>query len=143
MKGRLTLGTKNNPGAYDCYANAEPDEPMFVLLGRDTDAPALVRLWALMRKLKGEEQAKVDEAVDCAKAMTLVALSKGKPKIDFALLMEAADMLHETLCQEVLFQEFPMVSRCPAADALLKEQNPSIDHLRAAILELRRQCLLK
>lgn len=29
------MGTKNNPGAFDCYANAEPDEPMFVLLARD------------------------------------------------------------------------------------------------------------
>lgn len=36
------MGTKNNPGAFDCYANAEPDEPMFVLLGRDKHAPAPV-----------------------------------------------------------------------------------------------------
>ena len=38
------MGTKNNPGVFDCYANAEPDEPMFVLLGRDKDAATLVRL---------------------------------------------------------------------------------------------------
>lgn len=29
------MGTKNNPGEFDCYANAAPDEPMFILLGRD------------------------------------------------------------------------------------------------------------
>ena len=39
------MGTKNNPGTFDCYANAEGDEPMFVLLGRDKHAPTLVWLW--------------------------------------------------------------------------------------------------
>ncbi|HAW11807.1 MAG TPA: aspartate decarboxylase, partial [Chloroflexi bacterium] len=29
------MGTKNNPGKFDCYDDAHPDEPMFVLLGRD------------------------------------------------------------------------------------------------------------
>lgn len=38
------MGTKNNPGRYDCYANAEPDEPMFVLLGHDRHAATLVRI---------------------------------------------------------------------------------------------------
>lgn len=63
------MGTKNNPGIFDCYANAEPNEPMFVLLGRDKHAPALVRLWAEMRRLDGEEPAKVSEAVLCAAHM--------------------------------------------------------------------------
>jgi hypothetical protein len=43
------MGTKNNPAAYDCYANAWPDEPMFILLARDPDAASIVRLWAGMR----------------------------------------------------------------------------------------------
>lgn len=63
------MGTKNTPGAFDCYANAEPDEPMFILLGRDPQAPDLVRAWAAMRAANGEDQAKVAEAVDCANAM--------------------------------------------------------------------------
>jgi hypothetical protein len=63
------MGTKNNPGNFDCYANAEPDEPMFVLLGRDEHAPALVRAWASMRKGMNEAPAKVQEALNCAKAM--------------------------------------------------------------------------
>lgn len=63
------MGTKNNPGAFDCYANAEPDEPMFVLLGRDKHAAALVFLWAAMRELDGEDPAKVDEATNCANSM--------------------------------------------------------------------------
>ena len=63
------MGTKNNPGAFDCYANAESDEPMFVLLGRDKHAPTLVWLWATLRELDGEDPAKVAEARDCVAAM--------------------------------------------------------------------------
>lgn len=63
------MGTKNNPGSFDCYANAHPDEPMFVLLGRDRHAPSLVRLWAFMREKAGEDPAKVAEASACADAM--------------------------------------------------------------------------
>lgn len=63
------MGTKNKPGAFDCYANAAPDEPMFVLLGRDRHAAGLVRLWALLRQRDGEDEVKITEALDCAKAM--------------------------------------------------------------------------
>lgn len=63
------MGTKNNPGAFDCYANAEPDEPMFVLLARDAGAPALVEMWADKRESAGEDPAKVKEARDCAAKM--------------------------------------------------------------------------
>lgn len=66
------MGTKNNPGPFDCYAKADPDEPMFVLLGRDPLAPILVRLWIEFRELScktDEENKKLNEAVDCAIAM--------------------------------------------------------------------------
>src|SRR5260370_1328762 len=43
------MGTKNKPGKFDCYANAEPDEPMFVLLGRDRLAAHLVSIWSKVR----------------------------------------------------------------------------------------------
>lgn len=49
------MGTKNEPGAYDCYANALADEPLFVLLARDPDAPALLELWAAMREVRVNE----------------------------------------------------------------------------------------
>jgi len=62
------MGTKNNPGAFDCYANAHPDEPMFVLLGRDRDAPELIRCWADLREARGESAEKVAEARACADA---------------------------------------------------------------------------
>ena len=63
------MGTKNNPGKFDCYTNAEPDEPMFVLLARDVDAPHLVREWVERRKERGEKAEKLIEAYDCATAM--------------------------------------------------------------------------
>jgi hypothetical protein len=76
------MGTKNNPGAFDCYANAEPDEPMFVLLARDEKAPAIVRAWVHLHRLKriGKATAamttdelkyndKEKEAIACADAM--------------------------------------------------------------------------
>jgi hypothetical protein len=59
------MGTKRNPGKYDCYEKAEPDEPMFVLLGRDSVAPTLVEAWA-NSCLEAE---KSYEAQECARAM--------------------------------------------------------------------------
>ena len=37
------MGTKNNPGPWDCYAKLEPDEPFYLLMGRSLIAPLLVR----------------------------------------------------------------------------------------------------
>lgn len=76
------MATKNNPGTYDCYANAEPDEPMFVLLGRDKHAPLLVRLWAEMRALDGEDRAKIEEAMSCADAMELFRDARQRKKME-------------------------------------------------------------
>ena len=44
------MGTKLRPGNFDCYANALPDEPMFILLARDPSAPSKVRAWAYDRE---------------------------------------------------------------------------------------------
>lgn len=70
------MGTKNNPGEFDCYHNALPDEPMFILLARDPLAPVLVDEWAadrmravMMRMRPLEDLKMVDEAQRCAKAM--------------------------------------------------------------------------
>lgn len=60
------MGTKLKPGKFDCYANAEPDEPMFVLLARDPLAPILVRLWADLREHAAGNPSKVFEARTCA-----------------------------------------------------------------------------
>ena len=43
------MGTKADPGRFDCYAAAAPDEPLFVLLPRDPLAPFLVSIWSSLR----------------------------------------------------------------------------------------------
>jgi hypothetical protein len=63
------MGTKNNPGKFDCYQDAAPDEPMFVLLARDRDAPDLIREWANRREGRNGNPDKIAEARSCAKAM--------------------------------------------------------------------------
>lgn len=73
------MGTKNKPGQFDCYANAAPDEPMFVLLARDRHAPVLVKLWALLRERSNEDEQVIAEALGCAKAMETWAHKQGRP----------------------------------------------------------------
>lgn len=63
------MGTKNDPGEFDCYANAEPDEPMFVLLARDERAAQVVEYWAHLHSLTSANAEKTTEALQCAVAM--------------------------------------------------------------------------
>ena len=66
------MGTKNNPGKYDCYDNMDPDEPHFVLRAKDPLAPTLVRMWLTLRKQLNPaepgtaEYEKQEEALTCA-----------------------------------------------------------------------------
>jgi hypothetical protein len=85
------MGTKNNPGSYDCYRNAEPDEPVFVLLGRDPNAPTAVRKWAEQRKrmidigLKPESDLPmVREAMECAITMDQYRTQREQAKAEAA-----------------------------------------------------------
>jgi hypothetical protein len=54
------MGTKTNPGAFDCYAAALPDEPIFHLLGRDPAFPATVEFWARERTRLGKVETNDD-----------------------------------------------------------------------------------
>jgi hypothetical protein len=75
------MGTKNNPGKFDCYEKAEPDEPMFVLLARDPLAPALVEAWAsehLRRQPAASGFSKYQEVMQCAADMRAWQNSKEK-----------------------------------------------------------------
>ena len=72
------MGTKDNPGEFDCHASASADEPIFTLRARDPQAPELVRRWAQERHQyftlhrgpwTNREQHKRQEAFDCADAM--------------------------------------------------------------------------
>ena len=84
------MGTKNNPGKFDCYAAAGPDEPIFVLLGRDRHAPLLVRLWAILRSGEGEETGKIAEAFQIAEAMEQELRRRKRTPIDGDDLLELA-----------------------------------------------------
>jgi hypothetical protein len=73
------MGTKNNPGSYDCYAHAHPEEPLFILLGRDPVAASMVRLWAEVRAELGmTSQGKLAESYESADKIE--AWSKGLGK---------------------------------------------------------------
>lgn len=65
------MSTKDTAGAYDCYENAEPDEPMFVLLARDDLAPLMIRIWVQLRQRTrpDDEVMQHTEAIACAEAM--------------------------------------------------------------------------
>ena len=79
------MGTKNKPGNFDCYANAEPNEPIFTVLGRDPNAGDSVRKWADDREAlikKGEKPTSdilmVHEARRCARSMDRYCLDRGR-----------------------------------------------------------------
>jgi hypothetical protein len=76
------MGTKNNPGAFDAYAKAMPDETMFTLLGRDPFAASVVRIWAQARQVAGDDPAKVAEAYACADAMDEWCRSVGRDPVN-------------------------------------------------------------
>ena len=63
------MGTKNSPGKFDCYGNAMPDEPMFILLARDPRFYRYVSQWANDR----------EEAIRCGE----------RPESDMAMVHEA------------------------------------------------------
>jgi hypothetical protein len=72
------MGTKTEPGKYDCLSRAEDDEPFFVLLARDPSAPSLIADWVRQRQHQmrvglvpnnDDERAKIEEARQLAKAM--------------------------------------------------------------------------
>lgn len=57
------MGTKNQPGKFDCYDNALPDEPIFILLARDPLAPFLVSAWSAVRMGDWEKARTVFDAM--------------------------------------------------------------------------------
>lgn len=73
------MGTKNNPGDYDCHAHADPDEPLFTLLGRDPAASVAVRYWiAIREEMGGTAPEKLEEARKCVDQMERWAQAAGK-----------------------------------------------------------------
>lgn len=68
------MPSKQNPGVFDCYKAALPDEPIFVILGRDLAGPATLERWALERTKLGltasqDDRDRIAAALDEAKEM--------------------------------------------------------------------------
>lgn len=70
------MGTRDKPGQFDCLSKALPDEPIFVLLGRDRHGAQAVREWANARELAiklglapESDRTMVEEARVCADQM--------------------------------------------------------------------------
>lgn len=63
------METKNNPKPNGCLARALPDEPMFILLGRDRCAPDSIRFWADQRSQLGVEQGERQDAEQLTEAL--------------------------------------------------------------------------
>lgn len=83
------MGSKTNPGKFDCYANAEPDEPMFILLGRDKAAGSTVRKWVQFRIMAGKNEAgdeQTEEAMRCSYAMDEYAKASNPPDLETELV---------------------------------------------------------
>lgn len=56
------MSTKSTPGSFRCYEAALPDEPMFVILGRDPAGPATLHFWAQERIKQGKTKEIDDNA---------------------------------------------------------------------------------
>lgn len=66
------MSTKLNPGQFDCYNAALPNEEVFVLLARDPTSPATIRDWCDRRIAAGKNQPtdqQIVEALECADRM--------------------------------------------------------------------------
>ncbi len=50
------MSTKANPGKFNCWAAAMPDEPVFTILGRDPAFPATVAFWKMERQRLGKNE---------------------------------------------------------------------------------------
>lgn len=72
------MGYKRADGTFDdaCLAKVKPGEPIFVLRGQDLSAPETVRVWAHLNQVT-LDSAKMDEALECADAMSRWAEEHG------------------------------------------------------------------
>lgn len=129
------MGTKDNPGDFDCYAKAAPDEPLFTLLARDPLAPAVVEAWAdarhtdaLMRGNLADQ--KVIEAYQCAASMRQWRIAKkGRTTHERPAMNNESQKLEPLNTREVAAHLYRLskfiLSAAFAADALLDDERAS------------------
>lgn len=57
------MGTKRNPGRFDCYAKAGDDEPIFTLRAKDPHAYLAIAYWcSVYRQAPDHDPEKLEEA---------------------------------------------------------------------------------
>ena len=98
------MGTKSNPGDYDCWAKLEDDEPYFVLMARDPTSRRLVDRWATLLEVEGGNPDKIAEARQCAVAMEAWRLDKVRSDEE---KMAALDKVLEADTQRMLDEPPP------------------------------------
>lgn len=72
------MGTKSEPSRYDGYGKAEPNEPVFTLIGRDPAAPGLIRAWVLHHQNAKTDGAQLMEALSVADEMDRYRMERDK-----------------------------------------------------------------
>lgn len=72
------MGTKAEPGRFDGYGKAEPDEPIFTLLGRDPAAPKLIRAWVFEHQNAKTDGVQLMEALAVADEMDQYLIARNK-----------------------------------------------------------------
>lgn len=135
------MGTKNNPGQFDCYDAALPDEPMFVLLARDPDFALRVRKWAFNRQRAVEcgerplsDMELVREAIECASAganwrRQNMGAWRTPP-------VNGGDEERASLLQTSRDTGQPLQQREPAKGTPIEEDEPNAFELGAAVRQL-------
>lgn len=87
------MSTKNKPGTFNCYERAEPDEPMFVLLGRDPVASFVVRYWAELRCMVGSNKPSDEQVQGALRDANM--MEEWARKLGKAMLVAEAAHQHE------------------------------------------------
>lgn len=115
------MATKNNPGKFDCYENAEPDEPMFVLLARDVTAPKVIHDWIDRRRKAGkdltpEDEQQLTEAFQCARSMEKWRIERENERAEIAKA-EALQAEREEQARKD-FEALPMIPADAETDGI-------------------------
>jgi len=91
----MATRSENIENEHSCWNNARDDEQIFILLGRDRHAPALIQLWALMREKEGEDEEVVNEAREVAQLMIDELVAAGKVYLSLDAVASFATTLKE------------------------------------------------
>ena len=94
---------KPNP----CYERAKLDEPIFVLLGRDKHAGALVAMWAALRRIDGENPLTIADAEQTSRDMSDYCAALGKEPAGLASTAYALALLAEAIGGVVTITQQP------------------------------------